>query len=57
VEHLITEETINGEAFRDLVAQWESEYPQLSGVPLQLSSLLATEATPEADVEAAKVGV
>jgi len=57
VEHLITEETINGEAFRDLVAQWESENPQLSGMPLQLSSLLATEATPEADVEAAKVGV
>jgi cell division protease FtsH len=57
VEHLITEETINGEAFRDLVAQWESENPQLSGMPLQLSSLLTTEATPEADVETAKVGV
>ena len=57
VEHLIAEETINGEAFRALVAQWESENPQLSGVPAQLSSLLTQEAAGEADVEAAKVGV
>jgi hypothetical protein len=39
------------------VAEWESENPQLSGVPAQLSSLLTPEASPEADVEAAKVGV
>ena len=57
VEHLIAEETINGEEFRALVAEWESENPQLSGVPAQLSSLLTPEASPEADVEAAKVGV
>ena len=57
VEHLIAEETINGEAFRDLVAQWESENPQLSGVPAQLSLLLTPDPAPEADVEAAKVGV
>jgi len=57
VEHLIAEETINGEAFRALVAQWESENPQLSGVPSQLSLLLTPDAAPEADVEAAKVGV
>jgi len=57
VEHLIAEETINGEAFRALVAQWESENPQLSGVPAQLSLLLTPDAAPEANVEAAKVGV
>ncbi len=57
VEHLIAEETINGEEFRALVAEWESENPQLSGVSAQLSSLLTPEASPEADVEAAKVGV
>ena len=57
VEHLIAEETINGEEFRALVAEWESENPQLSGVPAQLSSLLTPETSPEADVEAAKVGV
>ena len=57
VERLIAEETINGEAFRALVAQWESENPQLSKVPAQLSSLLTQEAAGEADVEAAKVGV
>ena len=57
VEHLIAEETINGEEFRALVADWESENPQLSGVSAQLSSLLTPEASPEADVEAAKVGV
>ena len=57
VEHLIAEETINGDEFRALVAEWESENPQLSGVPAQLSSLLTPEASPEADVEAAKVGV
>ena len=57
VEHLIAEETINGEAFRASVAQWESENPQLSGVPAQLSLLLTPDAAPEADVEAAKVGV
>ena len=57
VEHLIAEETINGEEFRTLVAEWESENPQLSGVSAQLSSLLTPEASPEADVEAAKVGV
>jgi cell division protease FtsH len=57
VEHLIAEETITGEAFRALVAQWESENPQLSGVPAQLSSLLTSETSPEADVEAAKVSV
>ena len=57
VEHLIAEETINGEEFRALVAEWESENPQLSGVPAQLSLLLTPEASPEADVEAAKVGV
>jgi cell division protease FtsH len=57
VEHLIAEETINGEDFRALVAQWESENPQLSGVHAQLSSLLTPEAAPEADVETAKVGV
>jgi len=57
VEHLIAEETINGEAFRALVAEWESENPQLSELPAQLTSLLTAEAAPEADVEAAKVGV
>jgi len=57
VEHLIAEETINGEAFRALVAQWESENPQLPGVSAQLASLLTSEAPGEADVEAAKVGV
>jgi cell division protease FtsH len=57
VEHLIAEETINGDEFRALVAEWESENPQLSGMPAQLSSLLTPEASPEADVEAAKVGV
>ena len=57
VEHLIAEETINGEAFRALVAEWEAENPELSGVPAQLTSLLTAEAAPEADVEAAKVGV
>jgi len=57
VEHLIAEETINGEAFRALVAEWEAENPELSGVPAQLTSLLTAQAAPEADVEAAKVGV
>jgi hypothetical protein len=57
VEHLIAEETINGEAFRALVAEWESENPLLSELPAQLTSLLTAEAAPEADVEAAKVGV
>jgi cell division protease FtsH len=57
VEHLIAEETIHGEAFRALVAQWESENPQLSGVPAQLSLLLTPDASPETDVKAAKVGV
>ena len=57
VEHLIADETINGEAFRALVSQWESENPQLSGVPAQLSSLLTPEASRESDVEASKVGV
>ena len=57
VEHLIAEETINGEAFRALVAQWELENPQLSGLPAQLSLLLTPDAATEADIEAAKVGV
>ena len=57
VEHLIAEETINGEAFRTLVADWEAENPDLSVVSAQLTSLLTAEAAPEADVEAAKVSV
>jgi len=57
VEHLIAEETIHGDDFRALVAQWEAENPQIAGIPAQLRSLLTAEATPEADVEAAKVGV
>ena len=57
VEQLIAEETINGEAFRALVAEWESENPQFSELPAQLTSLLTAEAAPEADVEATKVGV
>jgi len=57
VERLITEETIAGDSFRSTVDAWEAEHPQLPSVPAQLDSLLAADASREADVEAAQVGV
>jgi len=57
VERLISEETIAGESFRASVDAWEAEHPQLPSVPAQLDSLLAGDASREADVEAAQVGV
>ena len=57
VERLITEETIAGDSFRSSVDAWEAEHPQLPSVPAQLDSLLAADASREADVEAAQVGV
>jgi cell division protease FtsH len=56
VERLITEETIEGPAFRAAVAEWEGSHPALA-VPSTGSSALLPQPTGKSDVEAAKVGV
>jgi len=57
VERLILEETIQGDSFRAEVAEWEADHPQLPPVALRLDPLVAAQASAEADVEAAQVGV
>jgi cell division protease FtsH len=57
VERLIAEETINGDSFRETVERWEAENRELTARAYPLDSILASEASGEADVQAAKVGV
>lgn len=57
VERLIAEETINGDSFRETVERWEAENRELTARAYPLDSILAREASGEADVQAAKVGV
>jgi cell division protease FtsH len=57
VERLIAEETINGDSFRETVERWEAENRELTTRAYPLDSILAGEASGEADVQAAKVGV
>jgi len=56
VERLITEETIEGPAFRAAVAEWEGSHPALALTSAGSSALLP-QPTGKSDVEAAKVGV
>ena len=57
VERLIAEETIDGEAFRAQVEQWEGNHPGLLTGPLPHASEALPQAAAEADVEAAQIGV
>ena len=57
VDRLIAEETINGDSFRETVERWEAENRELTAMPYPLDSILASEASGEADVQTAKVRV